>query len=140
MNQQLLFPPICQYGGGYLNIDFNTWKPKYADEYRGEVLRDDLVREAMIDELSYFNTHVWEAEAVDKMKQVANHILVRSRWVMANKGDPSEPDVRARLVGCEVNKGGERVDAFFALTPPLAAKRMLFSQFTAERTRTKKPL
>ena len=71
-------------GGGYLSIDFNTWKPKYVDEYTGEVLRDDLVQEAMIDELCYFNTHVWEAEAVDKMKQVSDHILVRSRWVMVN--------------------------------------------------------
>ena len=27
---------------------------------------------------------------------------------MANKGDSKEPDVRAKLVGCEVNKGGEK--------------------------------
>ena len=37
---------------------------------------------------------------------------------MASKGDSKEPDVRARLVGCEVNKGGEKVDAFDASTPP----------------------
>ena len=59
---------------------------------------------------------------------------------MANNGDSSEPDVRARLVGCEVNKGGERVDAFFASSPPLGAKRMMFCQFASERTRKKKPL
>ena len=43
-------------------------------------------------------------------------------------------------MGCEVNKGGEKVDAFFASTPPLEAKRMMFSQFASERTRKKKPL
>ena len=40
---------------------------------------------------------------------------------MANKGDSKEPDVRARLEGCEVNKGGKKVDAFYASTPPLEA-------------------
>ena len=74
------------------------------------------------------------------MKKVPDYILVRSRWVMANKGDSSDPDMRARLVGCEVNKGGEKVDAFFASTPPLEAKRILFSQFASERTRKKKPV
>ena len=32
------------------------------------------------------------------------------------------------------------MDAFFASTPPLEAKRILFSQFASERTRKKKPL
>ena len=59
-------------------------------------------------------------------------------WVMANKGDSSEPDVRARLVGCEVNKGGEKESAFHASTPPLEAKKMLFSEF-ASRPRKSKP-
>ena len=58
---------------------------------------------------------------------------------MTNKGDCKEPDVRARLVGCEVNKGGEKVDAFYASTPPLEAKNIVFSQFSSERTRKGKP-
>ena len=61
------------------------------------------------------------------MKTVPDYILVRSRWVMANKCDSKEPDVRARLVGCEVNKGGEKVDAFYDSTPPLEANSILFS-------------
>ena len=62
------------------------------------------------------------------MKTIPNYELVRSKWVMANKGDSKEPDVRARLVGCEVNKGGEKVDAFYATTPPLETKHILLSQ------------
>ena len=103
---------IKKWGGGYLSIKYDTWKPRYTDEYTGKMLRDDLVQAAMIDELDYFNQHVWEIDTLDHMKTVPDYILVRSRWVMANKGDSKEPDVRARLVGCEVNKGGEKVDAF----------------------------
>ena len=38
-------------GGGYMNISYDNWKPRYVDEYTGEVLQDQLVRTAMIDEL-----------------------------------------------------------------------------------------
>ena len=69
------------------------------------------------------------------MVQVPNHIFVRSRWVTSNKGDHNNPDLRARLVACELNKGGERVDSFFAITPPLEAKRILFSQLAQELER-----
>ena len=94
----------------------------------------------MIDELDDSSQHAWQIKTRDHMKTVPNYILVRSKWVMANKGDSKEPAVRARLVGCEVNKGGEKVDAFYASTPPLKAKNMLFSQFSSERIRKGKPL
>ena len=80
-----------------MNISYDNWKPRYVDEYTGEVLQDQLVRTAMIDELDYFNQHVWGVDTVDHMKTVQDYILVRSRWVMANKGDSAAPDVRARL-------------------------------------------
>ena len=92
------------------------------------MLRDDMVQAALIDELDYFNQHVWQIYTLDHMKTVPDYILVRSRWVMANKGDSKEPDAQARLIVCEVNKGGENVDAFYALTPPLKAKHILLSQ------------
>ena len=52
---------------------------------------------------------------------------------MANKGSTAEPDMRARLVGREVNKGGQNNDQFFASTPPLEAKKILFSQFSSDK-------
>ena len=76
----------------------------------------------MIDELDYFNAHVWEVETLEKAKEAPNYILIRSRWVIANKGDANEPNVRARIVGCEVNKTSEKVDAFYASTPPLKSQ------------------
>ena len=63
---------------------------------------------AMIDELDYFHAHVWRADTIEHTKSAEDPILIRSRWVIANKGDAAKPDVRARLVGCEVNKGGKK--------------------------------
>ena len=88
------------------------------------MLRDDLVQAAMIDELDDSNQRVWDIDTLDHMKTVRDYILVTSRWVMANKGDSKEPDVRAKRVGCEVNKGGEKVDACYVSTPPLEAKNI----------------
>ena len=64
--------------------------------------------------------------------------IVGSRWVICTKNDPSNPDIRARLVAQEVNTHADH--AFFAATPPLESKRMLFSQWSTERTREGAPL
>ena len=58
---------------------------------------------------------------------------VRSRWVLCNKGDVAHPDIRARLVACEVNTG-TKDDSFFASTPPLEAKKMLFKKYADKPT------
>ena len=39
---------IKKTGGGYVNISYDNWKPRYVDEFIGEVLQDKLVRAAMI--------------------------------------------------------------------------------------------
>ena len=64
--------------------------------------------------------------------------VIPSRWVLCNEGDAEHPDVRARLVGCEINTYAD--DSFYASTPPLEAKRMLLSEFATQRTRNGKPL
>ena len=74
------------------------------------------------------------------MKTIPDYILVRSREVTANKDDSKEHDVRAKLVGYEVDKGGEKVDAFYASTPPIEDKKIRFAHFSSERTREGKPL
>ena len=60
------------------------------------------------------------------------------RWVICNKGDSQNPDVRARLVACEVGQSKEAT--YVASTPPLEALRLLFSQYATERTRQGQPL
>ena len=64
------------------------------------------------------------------MAKYDDHIFVRSRWVMCNKGDAEVPDCRARLVACEVNKTGEKNDLFYASTPALEAKKAMFDRYS----------
>ena len=66
------------------------------------------------------------------MKAFPDSKLVRCRWVHCNKGDAQNPDVRARLVACEVNYGTKE-DSFYAATPLLEAKNILFAKYAQEQ-------
>ena len=57
--------------------------------------------------------------------------VVRTRWVVCNKGDEANIDIRARLVATEVNDA--KSDEYFASTPPLEAKRMMLSEYATAR-------
>ena len=117
--------------GGTLPVGYEPehFKAQYIDEYTGEILPTELIRAAMVEELNYFNERVWEILPKADMYQHEDFIFVRSRWVMCNKGDALEPDCRARLVACEVNKTGEKNDLFYASTPPLEAKKAMFNRY-----------
>ena len=119
--------PLC--GGGTLPIEYSShnFKTVYKDEYTGEELPTHLVRAAMEEELNYFNLHVWDAVEKKIAYKTEDFKLVRMRWVICNKGDDAEYDVRARLVACEVNT--YKSDEYFASTPPLEAKKLLFSEY-----------
>ena len=116
-------------GGGALPIEYSAdnFKKIYRDEYTGEELPLHLVRAAMEEELEYFNAHVWDAVDRKLAYKTDDFKLVRMRWVICNKGDDVEYDVRARLVACEVNTF--KTDEYFASTPPLEAKKLLFSEY-----------
>ena len=47
------------------------------------------------------------------------------KWVDTNKGDKENPEYRCRLVAREIKM--DKKEYFFAATPPLEAKKMLFS-------------
>ena len=55
---------------------------------------------------------------------------VTVRWVHANKGDDTNPNVRSRLVARQIRQAGE--DAIFAPTPPLEALRSVLSLATTD--------
>ena len=132
---------IQRVTGGVLPIQYHpqNFKPRYVDEYTGEVLDPLLVQAAIMEELNYLNDVVWDVETKTSMTAVLDHIFVRSRWVLCNKGDADSPDIRARLVACELNKEGKQ-DSFFASTPPLEAKKSLSAQYARERHRGGAPL
>ena len=52
------------------------------------------------------------------------------RWIDCNRGDAVHPNFRSRLVAKEIKKDS-RID-LFAATPPLEAKKILFSLVVTE--------
>ena len=92
----------------------------------------------MHDELNFLNEKVWLGVPLHEAQRDPESKIIGTRWVVSNKGDANEPDVRARLVAQEVAQHGDA--SFFAATPPLESKRMLFSQWATERSRHGKPL
>ena len=81
----------------------------------------------------FFNDSVWRGVDASVAKPGPDGKILNGRWVLSNKVDVQQPDGRARYVACEVHTF-DSTD-FFAATPPLEAKRLLFSQFASERTR-----
>ena len=122
-----------------LSLDGN-FKPQYKDEYTNEVLPYESAKDAMLDELQYFCDIVFRGVDIKEALNDPEGKLVGCRWVNCNKGDLSEPDVRCRLVAQEVNHGDGPTEAFYAATPPLEAKRLLFSQWAKEQKRHGKHL
>ena len=127
--------------GGKMHVKYEecNFRAKYTDEYTGETLEPQLIAEAIREELNDFNSRVWQVELKSEAEKNVDAIFVRSRWVLCNKGDNKSPDMRARLVACEINKG-DKQDAFYASTPPLEAKKLLFSRLAQEKRRGKEPL
>ena len=93
----------------------------------------------MVDELKYFNAKVWRGVATNGAHRTES-MPIRTRWVLCNKGDAAHPEIRARLVACEVKTFEYTTGAFAASTPPLEAKRILFSRYASERRRNGQPL
>ena len=96
------------------------------------------VRTAMLEELKYFCDKVWELVPLEHAQQDTDGKIIGSRWVNCIKNDMTNPDVRYRLVAQEVNLFHD--ESFCAATPPLEAKRMLFSEFATHRPKGSAPL
>ena len=123
-----------KYLDGKVGTTELVFKDSYRDEYTNELLPLGHVKRAMHDELLYFCDSVWVLVPVGEVTGKT----IGSRWVNCNKNDLEDPDVRCRLVGQEVNLHAD--ESFYAATPPLEAKRLLFSEFSCQRTRDGKPL
>ena len=76
---------------------------------------------------------MWAGVPLEDVQKDPDAKIIGCRWVIHNKNDNRDPDIRARLVAQEVNVHEDA--AFFAATPPLESKRMLFSQWASEITR-----
>ena len=126
--------------GRTVSLDLEkNFRESYKDEYTNEVLPSEGTKDAMYDELEYFCDKVFRGVTLDEARRDHEGKIVGCRWVNSNKGDSENPDVRCRLVAQEVNNGAESPD-FYAATPKLEAKRLLFSEWATERTRRGKKL
>ena len=76
---------------------------------------------------------VWEIATTDVIKDRPQSKLIGGRWVLCNKGDIEKQKIKARWVATEVNTGNDVT--FYAATPPLEAKRLLFSNYAHQRRR-----
>ena len=93
---------------------------------------------AIHEELEYFNSKVWVGVPLQQALDDPEGKIVGCRWVVSNKNDINDPDVRARLVAQEVSTHADT--SFYAATPPLESKRMLLSDWATRRTHEGKPL
>ena len=68
--------------GGTLPVGYKAehFKHQYIDEYTGEVLPQELIHAAIVDELNYFNNRVREITTKADMANFKDHAFVRCRW------------------------------------------------------------
>ena len=119
-----------------IDIDHNDgenrkedWSPRHDvyDEMSGKLLPQDLVQQARKEELDFFSKKgVWEIVPIRTAWDKTGRPPISVRWVDVNKGDETNHEIRSRLVAREMSR--TKSDEFFAATPPLEAKRMLFSR------------
>ena len=75
---------------------------------------------------------MWALAGARKILAHAQSKIVSARWAICSKSDSEAPDIRARLVACELNT--YNTHDRYASTPPLEAKRMLLSELAMRRT------
>ena len=101
---------------------------RFRDDITGQLLRDDLVREARAKELQYFcDKGVWVKRPKSEARQKTGRGAISVRWVDVNKGDDLRPRYRSRLVARQLKAHDKSGASFFAPTPPLEALRSVLS-------------
>ena len=87
---------------------------------------------------TYFQHKAYDKVPIDECWRVSGKGPIGSRWIDINKGDDENPEYISRLIAKTINQSPS--DEMFAATPPLEAKKMLFSMAVTEfaRRRIKK--
>ena len=106
---------------------------EFYDDISGAYLDKDLAIKARRLEMDYFR----RMGVYTKVRREAWMRIITTKWLDVNKGDAQNPNVRARLVGRELNL--EKRDDLFAATPPLESLKAILSicasrQYHPDRT------
>ncbi len=100
------------------------------DASSGEVLDGELTKIPRNVEMETFKKHgLYQKVPLEECWRVTGKSPTGVKWVDENKGEAKQPEYRSRLVAKEI-KHDERED-LFAATPPLEAKKSLFSLFAS---------
>ena len=109
------------------------WSSKEIyDEMSGKQLKSDLVAKARAEEMS--EVHKQKVYVKVPLSQCYNETCknpVGTRWIDINKGDDVHEEYRSRLVAQEL-KSQSTIEDLFAATPPLEAKKAIFSMCVTE--------
>ena len=108
----------------------STWREYeeelYYDAISGELMIKELVEAARQVEMETYKKHeVYEKVPIEECWRETGRAPIGVKWVDTNKGDKERPEYRCRLVAKEIKK--DKREDLFAATPPLEAKKMLFS-------------
>ena len=111
---------------------FEATRPVYYDDISGAPLPGELVEKAIGEEMAEYSKHnVYSKVPISQCLERTGKKPIGVRWVIVNKGDEVDYNVRARLVGKEFKTNNTM--AMFAATPPLEAKKFLFSKAATSR-------
>ena len=98
----------------------------YYDDVTGKQIKTELVLKARAEQLGEVKKfNVYGKVPIQNCWNDTGKDPIGVRWLTINKGDDENPEIRCRIVAKEFNTS-KRED-LFAATPPLEAKKMLFS-------------
>ena len=93
-----------------------------------------MVQETRTAEMSKFqDDNVYSKNPIAECVKMTGKQPSGSQWIDNNKGDANAPNYRSRLVAKEIKRGPS--DDMFAATPPLEAKKCLFSMAMSQFAR-----
>ena len=108
-----------------MEVCLDEWAT-YFDDITGVELDKGLVEAAIREELKFMESlPVWRRIPDDEVPSDAK--VIDTRWVMVNKGDTTNVEIRARLVAREIKGSASSEPMLFAATPPLDAFRIMIS-------------
>ena len=99
---------------------------KAWDDVSGLPLDPELVAKARAVEMDFFKRMGVYTVVDGSDQRRTGGKIIDLKWIDTNKGDSSNPNLRARLVGREFNVSKD--DSLYASTPPLEAVRLVISR------------
>ena len=115
------------------------WEERYVDDVNGGMLPIEEVEKARSVEMQYLHKQeVYLPVPIEQCFEETGKPPIKTRWLDTNKGDPSHPNFRSRLVVKDIKAAKRPEDQLpanllFSSTPPLEAMRLLCSLWATKQ-------